>query len=176
MAWAFLVLKPRGQNLCSWILIDVAPCCVPVSRQLLGQFYTLDQDFSGTLEVSELVKAAKEVGWCAIRIRTILARAHAPRGAKSTKPIEPICKACAGMKRRGPAPSVLVKLHPLSLLQAIPDLSEHEINRMFEALDVARTGIYLFTQWNLNVSDTTCLLFTITGRPGFIRARDQPHV
>ncbi|KAG2439835.1 hypothetical protein HYH02_010468 [Chlamydomonas schloesseri] len=53
------------------------------ANQLLGQFYTLDKDFSGTLEVSELVKAAKE---------------------------------------------------------AIPDLSEHEINRMFEALDVDRTG------------------------------------
>lgn len=31
------------------------------ANQLLGQFYTLDKDFSGTLEVSELVKAAKEV-------------------------------------------------------------------------------------------------------------------
>ncbi|GLC37135.1 hypothetical protein PLESTM_000546600 [Pleodorina starrii] len=53
------------------------------ANQLLGQFYTLDKDFSGTLEVSELVKAAKE---------------------------------------------------------AIPELSEVEINRMFEALDVDRTG------------------------------------
>ncbi|GIL67400.1 hypothetical protein Vafri_20799 [Volvox africanus] len=53
------------------------------ANQLLGQFYTLDKDFSGTLEISELVKAAKE---------------------------------------------------------AIPELSEVEINRMFEALDVDRTG------------------------------------
>ncbi|GLI66227.1 hypothetical protein VaNZ11_009966 [Volvox africanus] len=53
------------------------------ANQLLGHFYTLDKDFSGTLEVSELVRAAKE---------------------------------------------------------AIPELSEVEINRMFEALDVDRTG------------------------------------
>ncbi|KAG2498443.1 hypothetical protein HYH03_003700 [Edaphochlamys debaryana] len=53
------------------------------ANQLLGQFYNLDKDFSGTLEVSELIKAAKE---------------------------------------------------------SIPDLTEPEINRMFEALDVDRTG------------------------------------
>ncbi len=53
------------------------------ANQLLGQFYVMDRDFSGTLEVSELVGAAKE---------------------------------------------------------AIPDLSDAEINRMFEALDVDRTG------------------------------------
>ncbi|EFJ51622.1 hypothetical protein VOLCADRAFT_116471 [Volvox carteri f. nagariensis] len=53
------------------------------ANQLLGQFYSLDKDFSGTLEVSELIKAAKE---------------------------------------------------------AIPELSEVEINRMFEALDVDQTG------------------------------------
>lgn len=29
---------------------------------------------------------------------------------------------------------------PPGTRQAIPDLSEHEINRMFEALDVDRTG------------------------------------
>lgn len=53
------------------------------ANQMLGQFYSLDQDFSGVLEVQELVKAAQ---------------------------------------------------------QAMPDLTDKEIERMFEALDVDHTG------------------------------------
>ncbi|KAG2423985.1 hypothetical protein HXX76_014811, partial [Chlamydomonas incerta] len=66
------------------------------ANQLLGQFYTLDKDFSGTLE----------------------------------------CRSWSRPPRRGVEVSELVK----AAKEAIPDLSEHEINRMFEALDVDRTG------------------------------------